>query len=51
MLTREIGKLTVAAVGDHEVVMTREFQAPRPLVYKAFTTPERVKHWLVRRVR
>jgi uncharacterized protein YndB with AHSA1/START domain len=46
MLTRETGKLTVAAVGDHEVVMTREFQAPRPLVYKAFTTPELVKRWL-----
>jgi uncharacterized protein YndB with AHSA1/START domain len=46
MLTRETGKLTVAAVGDHEVVMTREFQAPRPLVYKAFTTPDLVKRWL-----
>lgn len=46
MLTRETGKLTVAAVGDLDVVMTREFHAPRPLVYKAFTTPDLVKRWL-----
>ena len=46
MLTRETGKMTVAAVGDREVVMTREFQASRPLVYKAFTTPELVKRWM-----
>jgi uncharacterized protein YndB with AHSA1/START domain len=46
MVTRETGKLKVAAVGDHDVVMTREFKAARPLVYKAFTTPELVKRWL-----
>ena len=46
MVTRETGKLKVAAVGDRDVVMTREFKAPRPLVYKAFTTPELVKRWL-----
>jgi len=46
MVTRETGKLKVAAVGDRDVVMTREFNAPRPLVYKAFTTPELVKRWL-----
>lgn len=46
MVTRETGKLMVAAVGDRDVVMTREFRAPRPLVYKAFTTPELVKRWL-----
>jgi len=46
MLTRETGKLTVTAVGDREVVMTREFKASRPLVYKAFTTPDLVKRWL-----
>ncbi|MBS1821010.1 MAG: SRPBCC domain-containing protein [Acidobacteria bacterium] len=47
MLTRETGKLTVAAIGDHEVVITRAFNAPRTLVYKAFTTPDLVKRWLV----
>jgi uncharacterized protein YndB with AHSA1/START domain len=46
MLTRETGKLTVAAVGDREVVITREFKASRSLVYKAFTTPDLVKRWL-----
>lgn len=45
-MTRETGKLKLAAVGDRDVVMTREFQAPRPLVYKAFTTPALVKRWL-----
>jgi uncharacterized protein YndB with AHSA1/START domain len=46
MLTKDIGKLKLAATGDREIVMTREFNAPRRLVYAAFTTPELVKRWL-----
>ncbi|MBS1800830.1 MAG: SRPBCC family protein [Acidobacteria bacterium] len=46
METRVTGKLKVAAAGDRGVVMTREFHAPRTLVYKAFTTPDLVKRWL-----
>jgi uncharacterized protein YndB with AHSA1/START domain len=32
---------------DREVVVTREFQAPRGLVYEAYTTPALVKRWLL----
>src|SRR5437867_3506027 len=28
-----------------EFVITRKFDAPRALVWKAFTEPERMKHW------
>jgi uncharacterized protein YndB with AHSA1/START domain len=30
---------------DTEILMVREFDAPRDLVYKAYTTPELVKRW------
>ena len=30
---------------DQEILITREFDAPRHLVYKAWTTPELVKRW------
>ncbi|MDB5172780.1 MAG: transcriptional regulator, effector-binding domain/component, partial [Phycisphaerales bacterium] len=40
------GKLKVAAPGDREIAMTRTFNAPRHLVFKALTTPELVKRWL-----
>ena len=35
--------LKVTAVGDREIVMTRVFDAPRRLVFDAFTKPELVK--------
>lgn len=41
-----MGKLKVAATGDRAIVMTREFNAPRKLVYSAFTNPELVRRWL-----
>jgi uncharacterized protein YndB with AHSA1/START domain len=40
------GKLQVAARGDREILMTREFQAARPLVWDAYTKPELMKRWL-----
>ena len=40
------GTLTVAAKGDREILMTRVFNAPRNLVYDAFTKPELLKRWL-----
>ncbi|QNI36480.1 SRPBCC family protein [Edaphobacter albus] len=46
MPTNETGKLKVAARGDREVVMTREFQAPRKLVFDAWTKPELLSRWL-----
>jgi uncharacterized protein YndB with AHSA1/START domain len=41
------GKLKVTANGDREIVMTRVFNAPRRLVWDAFTRPELVKRWLL----
>ena len=38
--------LTVSTIGDHEIVMTRSFDAPRRLVFDAHTKPELVKRWL-----
>jgi uncharacterized protein YndB with AHSA1/START domain/effector-binding domain-containing protein len=47
MTTPFAGTLSVAARGDREIVMTRAFDAPRPLVFDAFTKPEFVKQWLL----
>ena len=33
--------------GDREIVVTREFEAPRRLVFDAFTKPELVRRWLL----
>ncbi len=38
--------LEVNAVGDREIVLTREFDAPARLVFAALTQPELVKRWL-----
>jgi uncharacterized protein YndB with AHSA1/START domain len=39
----------LAARGDREIVMTREFAAPRQLVFDAWTKPELVERWFGRR--
>ena len=39
--------LKVAAHGDREIMMTRVLDAPRHLVFDAFTKPELVKQWLL----
>jgi len=36
---------TVTLPTDEQILITREFDAPRELVYKAYTTPELVKRW------
>ncbi|HEX2111745.1 MAG TPA: SRPBCC family protein [Gaiellaceae bacterium] len=36
---------TVTLPTDVQILITREFDAPRDLVFKAFTTPELVKRW------
>lgn len=38
--------LQVTTPSDLEIVMTRSFNAPRPLVWKAMTTPELVQRWM-----
>ena len=39
--------LSITAAGDREIVMTRTFDAPRTLVFDAFTKPDLVKQWLL----
>jgi uncharacterized protein YndB with AHSA1/START domain len=40
------GALQVTARGDREIVMTRDFDAPRHLVFDALTIPELLTRWL-----
>jgi uncharacterized protein YndB with AHSA1/START domain len=44
---KNVGNLIVSASGDREIVMTRSFNAPRNLVFDAFTKPELIKRWLL----
>jgi uncharacterized protein YndB with AHSA1/START domain len=44
-LTTETKHLTVTTPSDREILMTREFDAPRDLVWKAFTDPEMLAQW------
>jgi uncharacterized protein YndB with AHSA1/START domain len=37
----------ITAQGDREIVVTRVFDAPRRLVFDAYTKPELVKRWLL----
>ena len=41
------GDLKLTTRGDREIVMTRDFDAPRQLVFDAFTKPELIKRWLL----
>jgi uncharacterized protein YndB with AHSA1/START domain len=41
------GTFNVTAHGDREIVVTRVFDAPRRLVFDAYTKPELVKTWLL----
>lgn len=42
----DTGKLKVTTPSDLEIAMTRSFDAPRHLVWDAFTKPELAKRWL-----
>ncbi len=39
------GTATVTLPTDEQILITREFDAPRHLVYRAWTTPELVTRW------
>jgi uncharacterized protein YndB with AHSA1/START domain len=39
------GSATLTLPSDGQILITRTFDAPRHLVYKAWTTPELVKRW------
>jgi uncharacterized protein YndB with AHSA1/START domain len=44
---KNTGTLQVTMRGDREILMTRVLDAPRRLVFDAFTKPELVKQWLL----
>ena len=39
--------LEITTPTDREIVMTRDFNAPRQLVFDAFTKPELIRRWLL----
>jgi uncharacterized protein YndB with AHSA1/START domain len=39
------GKAVLTLPTDTEILITREFNAPKHLVYEAWTTPELIKRW------
>jgi uncharacterized protein YndB with AHSA1/START domain len=44
---KNTGTLKLTTRGDREIVMTRIFDAPRSLVFDAFTKPELIRQWLL----
>jgi uncharacterized protein YndB with AHSA1/START domain len=42
---KNTGTLKVTTPGDREIVLTRVFDAPRSLVFEAFSKPELLKRW------
>jgi uncharacterized protein YndB with AHSA1/START domain len=44
---RNSGTFNITSYGDREIVVTRIFDAPRRLVFDAYTKPELVKTWLL----
>jgi uncharacterized protein YndB with AHSA1/START domain len=45
MAATNSGTATVTLPTDDQILITREFDAPKDLVYKAWTTPDLVKRW------
>jgi len=39
------GKAEITKPSDNQILITREFAAPKHLVFRAWTTPELVKRW------
>ena len=46
MTTAESGALSVTTPSDTEIVVTRAFEAPRDLVWQAYTEPEHMRQWM-----
>ena len=44
-MTATSRRAAVTLPTDEQILITREFDAPRELVYRAWTTPELVKRW------
>src|SRR5690349_6012305 len=45
MVTNSRKALSVSVPSDREIVLTREFDAPRELVFLAMSKPEHMRHW------
>lgn len=45
MVTKEKSTLTLTLPSDREILMTRDFDAPRELVFKAYTDPKNIPQW------
>jgi uncharacterized protein YndB with AHSA1/START domain len=45
MAVTSSGTATVTLPTDEQILITRDFDAPRHLVYRAWTTPELVERW------
>ena len=43
---KSTGTVQVTARGEREIVVTRDFDAPRALVFEALTRPELLQRWL-----
>jgi len=43
---KNVGALQITTPSEREIAMIRSFDAPRHLVYEAYTQPELVKRWL-----
>src|SRR5687767_5989391 len=42
----QVGNLEISTPSPREIAMTRVFDAPRQLVFEAWTKPELIKRWL-----
>jgi uncharacterized protein YndB with AHSA1/START domain len=45
MATEQYGATTFSFPSDREIVIQRDFDAPRHLVFEAITKPEHIPHW------
>ena len=43
--TRQVGAMTLSLPSDREIVLTREFDAPRELVFEAHSKAEHMRQW------
>ena len=43
--TKKVGKMTMTLEEDRTIIFTREFNAPRTLVFEAYTKPEHITRW------
>ena len=43
--TRQVGKMRITVISDHEAKIERVFDAPRRLVWEALSKPAHIPHW------